>query len=98
MNDYINKLSCWYVGHGTKKLLVRSSTSVGSDVSYFHKQTELTLIRQLLQELPDPGLFCFAIAFKGFSIRSMVNFAPKNTKRAWMEYIGQRLFAIFYID
>ena len=34
--------------HRTKKLLVRA-TSVGSDISYFHKQTEKTLIRQLLQ-------------------------------------------------
>ena len=33
------------------------STSVGSDISYFHKQTEKTLIRQLL-ELPDLGLLC----------------------------------------
>ena len=43
--------------HETNKLLV-SSTSVGSDISYFHKQTEYTLIRQLLQELPDLGLLC----------------------------------------
>ena len=43
--------------HRTKKLLVRS-TSVGSDISYFHKQKEETLIRQLLQELPDLGLLC----------------------------------------
>ena len=34
----------------TKKLLVRP-TSIGSDISYFHKVTEETLIRQLLQEL-----------------------------------------------
>ena len=27
-------------------------------MSYFHKQTEKTLIRQLLQELPDLGLLC----------------------------------------
>ena len=41
----------------TNELLV-SSASVGSAISYFHKQTELTLIRQLLQELPDLGLLC----------------------------------------
>ena len=41
--------------HRLKKLLVRS-TSVGSAISYFHKQTEQTLIRQLLQRLPDLGL------------------------------------------
>ena len=41
--------------HFTKILLVRS-TSLGSDISYFYKQTEYTLIRQLLQELPDLGL------------------------------------------
>ena len=28
----------------------------GPLVSYFHKQTEKALIRQLLQELPDQGL------------------------------------------
>ena len=28
------------------------------DQTYFHKQTEKTLIRQLLQELPDLGLLC----------------------------------------
>ena len=39
----------------TEKLLFRS-TSVGSDISYFHKQTEKTLTRQLLQELSDLGL------------------------------------------
>ena len=38
-------------------LLVRS-TSVGSEISYFQKQTEKTLIRQFLQELPDLGLLC----------------------------------------
>ena len=27
-------------------------------VAYFHKQTEETLIRQLLQELPDLGPLC----------------------------------------
>ena len=43
--------------HRIKKLLDRS-TSIGSDISYFHKQTEQTLIRQLLQELPDLGLLC----------------------------------------
>ena len=43
--------------HRTKKLLVRS-TSVGSNILDFHKQTEKTLIRQLLQELPDLGLLC----------------------------------------
>ena len=41
----------------TKKLFVRL-TSVQSDISYFHKQTELTQIRQLLEELPDLGLLC----------------------------------------
>ena len=29
--------------------------------SYFHKQTEYTLIRQLLQELSDLGLLCLQI-------------------------------------
>ena len=43
--------------HRTKKLIIRS-TSVGSAISYFHKQAEKTLIRQLLQELPDLGLLC----------------------------------------
>ena len=32
--------------------------SLGSDISYFHKQTEQTLIRQLSQELSDLGLLC----------------------------------------
>ena len=41
----------------TKKLLVKY-TCVGSDISYFHEQTEKTLIKQLLQELPDLGLLC----------------------------------------
>ena len=41
--------------HRTKKLLVWS-TSVGPDASYFDMQTEYTLIRQFLQELPDLGL------------------------------------------
>ena len=40
--------------HRTKKLIVRS-TRVGSD-TYFHKQTEKTLIRQLLRELTEPPL------------------------------------------
>ena len=44
--------------HRTKKLHFVRSTSVSSDISYFHKQTEETLIRQLLQELPDLGLLC----------------------------------------
>ena len=39
------------------KLLVMS-TSVGSDISYFHKQTKKTMTRQLEQELPDLGLLC----------------------------------------
>ena len=43
--------------HRTKKLPFRS-TNVGSDISYFHKQTKKTLIRQLLQQLPDLGLLC----------------------------------------
>ena len=40
--------------HRTKKLLVRS-ISVGSGISYFHKQTrvEHNQAAQLLQELPD---------------------------------------------
>ena len=33
-------------------------TSVGSDLSYFHKQKEKALIRELLQELPSLGLLC----------------------------------------
>ena len=45
---YINKILV--LVHRIKKLLVWSTTSVGSDISYFHKQTEYTLIRQLLQE------------------------------------------------
>ena len=55
--------------HKTKRLLVFCrSTSVGSATSYFHKQTEQTKIkqllqeqnqiRQLLQELYDQGLLC----------------------------------------
>ena len=48
--------------HRTKELLVRiirvRSISVGSDISYFNEETEYTLIRQLLQELPDLGLLC----------------------------------------
>ena len=40
--------------HRTKKLLVRS-TCVGANMSYFHKQIDKTLIRQILQELPDQG-------------------------------------------
>ena len=43
--------------HRTKKFLVRS-TSVGSDISYFHTQTEL----------PDLGLLYFAKALKGVEI------------------------------
>ena len=44
--------------HRTKKLLVMS-TSVGSYLIIFLSQTELTLIRQLFQELSDLGLLCF---------------------------------------
>ena len=53
--------------HRTKKVLVRS-TYVGSDISYFDKEIEKTLIRQLLQELPDLGLLCLQ-EFKGVSMR-----------------------------
>ena len=49
--------------HRTKKLLVRS-TCVGSDLSCFHEQTDYTLIRQLLQELPDLGVHCLRISLK----------------------------------
>ena len=42
--------------HRTNKLLVRS-TSVGSDISCFHMQTVLTLIRQLLQALKGICLY-----------------------------------------
>ena len=48
----------------TKKVLVRS-TGGGSDISYFPKKTESTLIRQLLQELPDLGLLCLQKHQKG---------------------------------
>ena len=51
MNDYINELSCWYIEQRNY-----FSGPLAQDKMY-HKQTELTLIRQLLQELPDPGLF-----------------------------------------
>ena len=36
-------------------IIVRYTTAarVGSDMSYFYTLTELTMIRQLLQELPD---------------------------------------------
>ena len=46
------------------KLLV-ISTSVGSDISYFYKQTELTMITQLLKELPDLGMLCLPKCLKG---------------------------------
>ena len=55
MNNFINELSRV---HRRKKLFVRS-TSVVSDLSNSHKQTEYdTLIRQLLPELPDQDLLC----------------------------------------
>ena len=59
MNNYINKFSCWYTEQRNylSELSVRS-ISVGSDISYFNEETEYTLIRQLLQELPDLGLLC----------------------------------------
>ena len=38
-------------------------------LSYFHKQTEKTLIRQLLEELPDLGLLCLQKMLKGVSMR-----------------------------
>ena len=55
MNNYIKKTFTFV--HRTKKLLFRS-TGVGSDMSYFLKQTEETQIRKLLKELPDVGLLC----------------------------------------
>ena len=39
MNDYINKLSCWYIEQSN--YLIVSSTRVGSDILYFHKQTRV---------------------------------------------------------
>ena len=39
--------------------LIVGSISVGSDLSYVYmKQTETTLTRKLLHELPDLGLLC----------------------------------------
>ena len=46
------------------------STSVGSDISFFYKQTveQKTQIRQFLQELPDLDLL-FAKALKGVCMK-----------------------------
>ena len=49
----------------TKKLRV-SSTSVGSDISYFHKQTEKIQIRQLL---PDLGLLCKSVKWRLYEVK-----------------------------
>ena len=46
-----------YIEQNHYNSIVRA-TRVGSDVSYYHRQIEKTVIRQLLQELPDPGLLC----------------------------------------
>ena len=52
-----------HLGTVSKKILeglnmFDGTTRVGSDISYFYKQIEKILIRQLLQELPDLGLLC----------------------------------------
>ena len=54
MNNYIKTRL-----RKTLPVIVRV-TSVGTDISHMHKQTEQTLIRQLcnLTELPDLGLLC----------------------------------------
>ena len=53
MNNYIDKLSRLYKA----QINCLSSPRVYDQIlSYFHNQTELTLIRQLLQELTDLGL------------------------------------------
>ena len=54
MNNYINRLSGLYIEQINNLL----GPPIGSDISYFHKQTEYTLISQLLQELTDLGLLC----------------------------------------
>ena len=51
MTNYVNKLSCLYIEQ--RNYLSGSLVSI-----FFHKQTEYTLIRQFLQELPDLGLPC----------------------------------------
>ena len=62
MNNYINKLSCLNIEQSSNHI------SISKPQSYFHKQTEKTLIRQLLQELSDLGLL-FAKVLKWVSIR-----------------------------
>ena len=49
MNKRINKFSCWYI---------EQENYMSSPLVYFHKQTDKTQIRQLLEELPDLGLIC----------------------------------------
>ena len=51
MNNYLNKRSCLYI----EQINYLSGSLV---IIFFYKQTEYTLIRQLLQELPDLGLLC----------------------------------------
>ena len=55
MNNYINKFSRLYIEQRNclSEPLVKDHI-----LSYSHKQTELTLIRQLFKELPDLGLLC----------------------------------------
>ena len=55
MNNYIHKLSCWYIEQ--RNYILRSTECRIRYIIYLLSRRE-TLIRQLLQELPDLGLLC----------------------------------------
>ena len=76
MNKYINTFSCRYISN---KLLVRS-TGVGLNISYFQKQTEEILIRQLKSCLTWVYYVCksvkrclYEIKGKAYFVDNLVN-------------------------
>ena len=52
MNNYMHKLLCWYM----EQRIICQVKLCRIRYTIFQYQTEYTLIRQLLEELPDLGL------------------------------------------
>ena len=66
VKPYLHEYSCWvpptmvncHVGRYYKEITCQVHQCSVISYHYFHKQTEKTLIRQLLQELPNLCLLC----------------------------------------